>query len=321
MKNLAMFFMCFFVLNTLAVNFDDFIENEIIQPQNFFSFQEKGFGVFDTGDNQIKVFNWKFEKLFAIPLKKGQGPGQLKNQYVATVLLIKENVLVIPQFDKKLLLFSKKGKFLKDIKTDFSPSGGFYVNDKIYIFDGSISFENEKTVIAHEFDLKTMKMVKNIEVEGMKREKNELSKQLGNVVVTGISAKLTMSEKNCFIIIDTQNGRMFEVNDNGKIMSNLNLPDKQKFKMKKTQKGNSVSITMVAEKYFSSVESVFNKCYISFIKNPEDEEKANTLILNSDYKTASVLSNLKGNWKIIGVNNHKLYIFNKIDYEIKTITI
>lgn len=318
MKFLTMVLLCIFTLNLQAVNFDDFVENEMTQPHSFFNFQEKGFGFLDNGDEQLKIFNWNFEKLYSISIKKGQGPGQLKNGRVATVFLLKENVLVVPQLDKNLLLFSKNGKFLKNVNIDFLPLGGFYINNKAYIFDGSINFENEKTVIAHEFDIKTMKIIKKIEVKGMKKEKNEFSKQLGNVVVTVISAKLTMTNKNDFIIIDTQNGRIFKTNENGKIISKTNLPNKQSFKIKK---GDSISIAMIREKVFSSAISNLNKCYMTFIKNADDEDKANTLILNTDFNKVSILNELSGKWIIIGVNNHKLYIFNDIDYEIKTINI
>jgi len=319
MKLLSFVLMCVLSFNVFAVNFDDFIEENLIEPVRFFAYENNGFAVFDRGDQKLKVFDKDFKKLFELTLKKGQGPGQLKNGYFASVVFWGDKVIVVPGFEDKILVFSKNGKFLKDVRFEKTIFSACKIKGQLYLFSNSIDFEKDKTEVAYKANLETGKIEKTIEVTGMKREQSELSKKLNGITVSGISVKVSTTDDGNILLLDTQGGRLITVDLTGKVLQIVNLPAKQIMQMKKVEKDGKVMISMHADTNFLNMRTFDGNVYITAASNIGDDEKVSTKIFKVSNGKVSTIVNSKGLLVIMKINDNKLYLFNDTEYQIKEI--
>ncbi len=51
---------------------------KVNMPNIFNPIGKEGFAVFDSGDQQLKFFNWRFKCEQTMPLTLGEGPGEIK---------------------------------------------------------------------------------------------------------------------------------------------------------------------------------------------------------------------------------------------------
>jgi hypothetical protein len=302
-----------------AVNFDDFVLKNLIEPANFYPYKDNGFAVFDRGDKKLKVFGNKFNKLFEITLKQGQGPGQLKNGFFSSVVFLKDKIIIVPGFEDKVSIFSEKGNFLKDVRFKKNIFGGCRIKDSLYLFANNINFEKDKTEVAYKVNLETGETEETIEVSGMKREQSELSKKLKGISVSGISTKATVTADGKIILVDTQGGRLFKIALNGKIEETVNLPVQQVMTMKKIEKNGSTMISLRAKTYFNTVREYKGGIYIGTMSNMDDDEKVTTTVYKIQKGKVEPIVNTKGRFAIIGFNNDSLCLFDDLEYQIKEI--
>ncbi len=319
MKLLSFVLMCVFSFNLFAVNFDNFVEENLIEPARFFSYENNGFAVFDRGDKKLKIFNKDFKKLFELMLKEGQGPGQLKNGYFASVVFLKDKVVVVPGFEDKVMVFSKNGKFLKDVRFKKTIFSACKIKGQLYLFSNSIDFEKDKTEVAYKANLETGNIEKTIEVTGMKREQSELSKKLNGITVSGIAVKISTTDDGNILLLDTQGGRLITVDLTGKVLQIVNLPAKQIMQMKKVEKDGKVMISMHADTNFLNMRTLDGNVYITAASNIGDDEKVSTKIFKVSNGKVETILDTKGLFVIIGFSNNNLYLFDDVEYQIKEI--
>jgi len=317
MKKIIVILSFVLCLSSFAVDFESFIEKEMLQPANFYSYGNKGFGFFDKGDSSLKVFNWDFKKVFEFKITQGQGPGQLTDSNSPSFAFYTDKkVFVAPAFQKKVFVFSKKGVFLQEIKTSVIPQTLFIKNDFLIALNGGLNFEEETTVLAVYIDLKTGKEVKKIELNGLMREKSNLTAKMGKIKLTGLSVHYCVTEKDNILILDRQVGEVFHVNLQGKILKRKKLNEAEEFKVVTEKKGNVISAFINAIKLFSGFDFNNSTIVVTLAKKTK-EDKYTTVLSKINSNNKVIDETLKGRWKVLGIHNNKLYLFETEEYEIK----
>ena len=271
----------------------------------------------------MKLFNWNFELLRAIPLGKGEGPNQIMED-VSSICLVNEKLFLTSIMENKIKVFTQEGIFIRSIPLEsFIPQKMIFHKDKFYILNLRIGATKDSFPLAKIMNPYSEKFEKDIVVEN-KLDTSKLFQ--GNAMLIGLSSKLDMGSNGCIYLLISASNILFEINKDGKLLRKIYLPYEERKKVRSIKKNGEKHTILAILDWYVDMKSIGKNLYICFLRHTnEDEESGHAIyqthvlkLLNTDKFSEEIV---RGDYVIIGEHQGNLYLFNNEDYSIITIKI
>lgn len=294
------------------------LSDKLLQPRHIilYPFGDEGFGFYDYGDNIFKIFDWNFNIRNKIPIKKGEGPGEVR-RLIITACLHKDKLLLIPWLENKMFVFSRKGPFIKNVQLDIFPRKMVNVNNRIYVFNSRFSGKGSPPLLAAIIDPESGRKIKEILIK-----ERLLPVETGDELeLAGLGSYFDIGENNKIYLLAGRNNTIFEIDETGKCSWEISLPYKEREKRWQEEIDGKMELVISSLDFYIDMKIIKNIPYVCFYKTIKKGKTSGEDI----YQTyvIKVLKNGKhqnkifdGTYGILGENNGKLYLFNHDDYKV-----
>lgn len=316
--------MLFCFLIALVLSLDSYGEDSIdlseklVKIKNIvaFKFGSQGFGFYDYGAKSFKIFDWKFNIVNEVPLIRGEGPAEIKND-VATACLYKDQLLIIPMNQKKIMIFFKKGQFIRDLKLDISPRQVLNLNTDVCILNGRINLSDELPLVA-----KIINPVSGLTLKEIRfKKKLEGSKNKDDIWLSGLMTFFDIDESNNIYIFRGFEHSIYEIDESGKCTWEITLPYIYREKRWQVQVNGEMEDYISSLDFYIDFKIVKNAAFVCFYKTikkgmTSNEDIYQTYVIRVLKNGKQSRKEFNGTYCILGENNGNLYLFNHDDYKV-----
>ncbi len=290
---------------------------KIQDPVILYDLGDKGFAVNDVGEAKLKILNWEFKLINQFPLKRGEGPGEIKN-FVSSACFVDDKIFLLGFFGQKIKVFNRNGIFEKEIPLDFTPKDLFFKNGKLYLLNLSINASEESFSLGRIIDPLSGKKIKDISLKNKLVTPKTLG---GNPILIGMSSTFDVGKDgNIYILVSSAN-LLISVNTNNQLEYKIDLPYKERKTIQTEKKGEEENIVLSVLDWYTDMRAYDDGVYVCFQKTVKKDDKTG----EKTYQTV-VLKLLKtgkfsekifaGNCVIIGRYKGYLHLFNSEEYKI-----
>jgi hypothetical protein len=289
---------------------------KVNEPAVLHDLGENGFAVHDAGEENLKFFDRNFKMIKAIPLKKGEGPGEIKDS-ISSVFLKGDKVYLLGFMEKRLKVFSRNGEFVKDISLDLLPRDMVFYRGKLYVFNLRVNATEDSFLLGKIVEPGTGKSIKDIFI----KEKLLSSEVLGgNASLLGFASTFDVGDNNIYLLISSAN-ILFEINEDGKVVRRVELPYKERKEVRSVKNGDKVNMVMSVLDWYPDMRVIKNNVFVCFLKHLKKDKKT-----GSDIYRTHVIKVLKdgrfsekilpGDLVLIGEYAGNLYLFDNENYHV-----
>ncbi len=281
------------------------------------SLGKRGFGLYDSGDNKYKIFDWNFKKTIEIPIPLGEGKGDIQSTSM-DAFVYNDHLYVHADYSDITSIFNMKGQFVKDFKLDIKQDYITCWNNKVFAFNRNFFIDNngKPSRLCHIIDPQKMSILKTV----MLKERFTVpSKYAKNPNYLFSSFLFAISDTGNIFILDPANLDILQVSNDGDILSRTKLPFETEIYYRQFQIDGKSQLVIDIRQSYHSFCVVDNYFYVLFYRgirkkgNPNDiERKASLLKIDKNGKYKELVFN--GHFNILGENNKKLYLYERLDY-------
>ncbi|MGE5341904.1 MAG: hypothetical protein ACM3SY_10550 [Candidatus Omnitrophota bacterium] len=306
----------FLVLTGWAQNTIDMSEMvlKLSQPVMFHEMGDKGFAVFDEGDEKIKCFNWDFKCTLQMPVKKGEGPGEAKGN-IGSMAWVKDRIYWNCFFDYKIKIFKPDGIFEREVPIGFQPRKMIYRKNRLYAFKMNINPDADTFSPGFIMDPLSLKTLSAITVNA---KLFDPKLYMGQGIMLGMSSFYDMDESGNIYVLNGTANRLIQIGPNNKLIRNLELP----YKDRKNVWKNSDNVVNISQlDYYQDIRVLKSGMYICFLKTIKENraEKTRvyqTVVMKISEKGKPLEKSIDGNYVIIGQWKDKVYLFETEEYKV-----
>jgi hypothetical protein len=285
---------------------------KLAEPVKFHDLGDKGFAVYDKGAEKVKFYDWNFKPINQITIKTGEGPGESK-QNIFSVYIYQNKIYMNGLFERKILEFDPKGKYVNQFPLDFAPLYIIHRKNRLYMFKSTIDPSKDTLLLGIVSDPATGKKIKDILV---KEKLFDLKTFHGNSWLAGISNSYDVDETGNVYLVNTGANLFAKIGPDNKLIKKIELPYKDRTIIHEGDSG----VTISSLDYYTGIRVFKDGVYICFLKTVKDDKETGT----KEYKTIilKILGNGKilektidGEITIIGQYRDKLLLFETGDYK------
>ena len=290
---------------------------KIQEPVMLYDLDDHGFAVYDLGENEIKIFNWDFKVINRFPLKKGEGPGEIKN-IVAAACIVKGKIYVAGLFEKKIIVFNPNRKLEREIPLDFMQRDLFYRDGKLYSLNLSINAGEESFNLGKIIDPLSGKPVKDIFLKSKLITPKSLD---GNPLLIGLSSTFDVGSNGKVHMLISSANLLVSINDKNQLEYSMELPYKERKTIQTVKSGDEEVQELSVLDWYTDMRAFDDAVYVCFLKTVKEDVKSG----GKTYQTVviKILTGGKffekvfdGDCVIIGKHRGYLYFFNCREYKV-----
>ncbi len=271
----------------------------------FTSFGSWGFGVHDIGEKKIKFLDWNFKVIKAFPIRRGEGPGEIKSGIESACRLDNKNVVIWGFNEFRINIFQPDGTFASCFPTSFLPMKVLAYQDKIYVISSQIEFSDNKNFFLEIFDGKTGKSIKKVKFQ----EVPDPNAPKVNFSTTTVS--ICLDEKGLIWIAHGATATLYQVDTDGKILKKIKLPyiDKRDVIKKK----NLIAISW--KKVYNGLVIKNNSIYTVFsIYSYSEDKKHESRVLKIEMNGNFSEKRLDDGFVLLGKKGNDIFLFQNSEY-------
>jgi len=289
------------------------LAEKILKLEKINGLGKVGFGLYDTGDNKYKIFDWNIRKTTEIPVPMGEGKAEIKFPRV-DAFIHENNLYIRSKYTKKINVFDMKGTFIRDFILDVGSCSIKFFNQKIYAFNNTffISKNGYPSELFKTFDLKG-KILDTVNFKGKIALPTIYDK---NPDYLSYEFLFDIDETGDIYILDPINLFIYNVNAKGDINSKTKIPFKIEIVFTRAKVGEKEMVFLDVRKHYSSFKVFNGDYYVLYMElsgNRDNiQRKASLLKIKKDGTfTKKILS---GNLEIIDENNGTLYLYDEMEF-------
>ncbi len=317
---LAVAFFCLVLisgLNSQSIKVVDMSEEflKIQQSVMFYDLGDDGFAAYDIGDGSLKVFSWDCTLKQRIPIKKGEGPGELKSS-IASVCLVDGKFYIAGFFENKICIFNRNGKFEKDLKVDFSAKEIFFHHDKLYLLKLNLLKDNNGICLGKFADPVSGKASQDICLKGEKVTADSIGV---NSFMARMSSTFEVSKNGNIHLLVSSASLLVTIDRQFKVIRKITLPYKERILSRTIKNGDEDQSVMSVLDWYPDVRAFEDDLYICFSKTVKRDPETgkgdiHTIVIKVDPAGKTSEKEIEGDQIIIGRNKGVLYLFNTEEY-------
>jgi hypothetical protein len=279
------------------------------------NFDDKGFGFYDQGSNTFKIFDWDFKIKNEIPIKAGEGPGEVRRT-IRTACLYKDKLLVCQADDNKISIFTREGKYYKDLILNIYPRKIMNIRNMVYIFNSRFCAAEKSPLLALIIDPDSGKTIKEVRlIEQIVEAKSGEEKAL-----TAMGSYFAVGETNHIYLLLRYENTLYEIDENGKCILKTPLPYKWRERRRTEMRdGNRVLVVSNLDLFWDMkiIQNTIFACFFKTIKegNTSKENICETYVIKLYRNGKHSEKIFTGLVRILGEANGNLYLFNRDDYQ------
>lgn len=304
-------------------NFADFRE-QVLKFEAVNNFGDRGFGLYDFGEMKYKIFNWQFKAISEIPIKKGEGPGELKYNSVRACI-IGNRLYINPYIDTFIDIFDiTSGRYIKRYKTGLLAELFPTSQQKLLLFNKSLlenTKNNGKPELARIVEPETGIVLKKIHfpvyIDMSKYSADEQE---------GISDHILffLDAKDIACILNQKEQRAYFVDFNGQLLSKRDLPGFFDFRVEYARMGdNNIEVhssTSFYEGFFVSGNNLIGNYYASSReKSMTEDPGAGYIHFVRPENTYTEMKNKGGRFHLLHGDRDVIYLINQDNYEVSQV--
>ncbi len=278
-------------------------------------FGKQGFGVYDWGEKQYKIFNWNLEIEKRIPITIGEGPGEIK-PWVFNACLFNERLYLNGYLDRKIHVYGIDGKFETSISLDFSPRCLCSLRDKLYVFNSEF-FTSNDAVLARVIHLESGRFIKDIKLKNSVKTTGELSGKAMQMMF-----RYDVDDNGTLFVLNIMKNQLLPISENGEPGEVINLPRRANIKYSSSATKDAVLTTLSMFDFYQDFKIIGKQIFLCFLKTLKYDESTGETVLNTYLVKMDTgggeISERKfpGSCIILGENQGTLYLFNREDYSV-----
>lgn len=212
------------LLTVSAEAFEIDLSDHILKIDNleFFPIAQGGFALYDDGDEHLKLFNWRFQMFKKIPLKKGEGPGEMNGHISALCITESDTIILNLSYDNTIRIYDLSGKQQGELSIRMQ-AGRIHLNGgKAIILNNNFDKSpDNRMLIAKIINTRDLRPYKDIVITNP----HKLPKEFVNYDIF-IGNKIQFSpgkENNLFLLFQSQDV-LYEFDFQGNLKSRTDLP-------------------------------------------------------------------------------------------------
>ena len=295
----------------------DFSE-KILQFQKINCFGNQGFGLYDTGDNKYKIFDWNLNKTAEIPIRIGEGKAEIIYPDVTSFILNRQ-LYINSSFSNIISVFDLNGKFARDFKIESKSTGQMILfNKNLYVFNEDFFIDkkdkfSELLRIIEPISGKTLKTIPYREKIKIPEKYSMKSNFLSGMFL------FKLDRLGRIYILDPINLFIYMISQVGTIQARIKLPFQPEVKYTEIlNQGNKSLVRQIMAEYTSFIiyENKYYALFKRFVfkdKNMRNVKRKVSLLKfepNGTYKEKF----FEGNLRILDENNGVLYLYDDLDF-------
>ncbi len=299
----------------------DFSEEILKLSAYHFNYLGKsGFAAYDDGDKKLKFFNWQFKKTNEITIRKGEGPGEFK-QDIGFACFSRDKIYVNGIFEKKIKVFDTSGNHLKSFPIDIFPWAMTLKDGNLYMVNYAITPNDTsgKSVFTEIVEPDSGKVTGRIFLKDNLYDAKDVMKGL-----KGLNGQWNMydvDEKGMIYMLVSPVNTLFLIDNEGKIKKRIRLPFPHDMKVRKVKNGENVSVMIDIRGWYKDMKFIDGNAYACYVKQVSKEKvtgkiNCNTIAVKVDESDKISFKEVEGYCLIIGCHKGILYLFNTDDYTI-----
>lgn len=308
----------FYLSASVKIEFSDKILK--MQEFRFYPLDSKGFALYDDGEEHLKIFNWGFQETARIPLKKGEGPGEIKGKIAALCILNQKKMLLNLSFEKNIRVYDWNGKHIDTLPIKLPVRQFFNKGNRVIAINNNFDKESKTTFFAKILDNKTLAAVTDIRL----KEKIEWPEEFSNAdIYLDDKGYFATGKNNHIIMMLGSLDLLYEIDEHGNIISKMKLPHRSRVDKKtliKNGKGEEITFTQYLHSYYDmnkAGDSIYICYYKCLRRKPGSPDKFQLYVLKilPDNSVKEKVFDQKL-FYIIGGHNGMVYFFNADDYNV-----
>ncbi len=298
------------------------LSDKILKVKNlqFYPDDSKGFALYDDGEEQLKFFDWNFKLTRRIPLKKGEGPAEIKQDISALVVLDKNSIALNEFFDDNINLYNFDGTLTGTLPFRIRARAFFKKGNRLIAINFNFQKGGKDAFLAKIFDIKTHKTIRTIKLKEPIRWPDEYK---NSEFFLGNKGHFAVGEDNTIYMLMGAHDTLYIIEEDGTISGKVKLPNKARIDKKKTIKddsGKEMFVTSYLHSHFNMNRAgdCIYICYYRCLKRKAGFPDKFRLIVQKVLPDRSVKEKVfeQKRFRVIGGHKGMVYFFNADDYTV-----
>jgi hypothetical protein len=287
------------------------------EPVILYDLGEKGFAAYDAGDYKMKFFDWEFKQVNQFSLKKGEGPGEIKN-FIVSTCIVEGKIYLLVLFDRNIKIFDQHGKYEKDITLDFMPRDFFFKKGSLYLLNLSINATGESFSLGAIIDPLSGKKTKDIFLKDTVFSPETFK---GDPIMIGISSTFDVGNDGSVYLLISSANLLVAIDGSNRLKYKIDLPYKERKTMQTVKENGEESIVLSVLDWYPDMRAFDDGVYACFRETVKTGKKNDVKtyrtvvikVFNKDEVSEKVFA---GECVIIGQHKGILYLFNSGEYTV-----